>query len=76
MKLKYNEYVHGFYNKMINLMRNLLGISLKTNPYLYKTVITGTLLRISKESLFSDLNNITVYTSLKNEYSEGKTINL
>jgi hypothetical protein len=64
-----SSYVHGFYDEMIGLMRNLLGAALKTNPYLYKSVITG-ILRISKENLFSDLNNIQVYSVLQNEYSQ------
>ena len=62
-------YLHGYYDEMIGFMRGLFGAALKTNPYLYKAVITG-ILRISKESLFSGLNNIEVYSVLQNEYSQ------
>jgi hypothetical protein len=62
-------YLEGYYKEMIGLIRNMFGIALKTNPYLHKAVITG-ILRISKESLFSDLNNIEVYSVLQNKYSQ------
>lgn len=62
-------YIHGYYEEMISSMRGLFGSALKTNPYLHKAVITG-ILRISKESLFSGLNNLEVYSVLQNEYSQ------
>ena len=62
-------YVRGYYDEMINFMRNMFGSALKTNPYLHKAVITG-ILRISKESLFSNLNNLEVYSVLENKYSQ------
>jgi len=46
---------------MINFVRSLLSAALKDNPYLQKGVLTG-ILRIAKESIFSDLNNLAVYT--------------
>lgn len=52
--------VNGYYQDMANLMRGLLGEALKDNPYLYKAVVTG-ILRVSRESLFSGLNNLEVY---------------
>jgi hypothetical protein len=61
-------YIHGYYDEIIDFMRGMFGAALKTNPYLHKAVITG-ILRISKESLFSGLNNIEVYSVLQNEYS-------
>ncbi|MDF3054838.1 MAG: Protein of unknown function (DUF1703)/Predicted AAA-ATPase [Gammaproteobacteria bacterium] len=64
-----SSYVHGYYEQMISLMRNLFGSALKTNPYLYKAVITG-ILRVAKESLFSGLNNLEVYSLLRSEYSQ------
>ncbi len=62
-------YLHGYYDEMIDFMRGLFGAALKTNPYVYKAVITG-ILRISKESLFSGLNNIKVYSTLQTRYSQ------
>lgn len=62
-------HIHGYYNKAIDLMREFLGAALKSNPYLHRAVLTG-ILRVAKESLFSGLNNVEVYSLLKNEYSE------
>ncbi len=56
-------------DEMVDLIRGLFSAALKTNPYLEKSVITG-ILRIAKESLFSGLNNVTVYTLLHSKYSE------
>ena len=55
--------------KMIDCMRGLFGAALKTNPYLERAVITG-ILRVSKESLFSGLNNLEVYSLLQSEYGQ------
>jgi len=62
------SYVHHYYAPMINLMRGLLGSVLKTNPYLDRAVITG-ILRVAKESLFSGVNNLKVYSLLHPRYS-------
>ena len=51
----------GYYDEMVNLLRNLLGNALKTNDSLYFAVLTGCL-RISKESIFTGLNNLNVMT--------------
>lgn len=64
-----SSYVHGYYQKMVDLFRGLFGTVLKTNPYLNRAVITG-ILRISKESLFSDVNNLKIYSVLSPRYSE------
>lgn len=64
-----SAFLHGFYPEMISLIRALFGTALKTNPYLEKAVITG-ILRITKESLFSGLNNVKVYTLLDSKYGE------
>ncbi len=50
-------------------MRGLFGAALKTNPYLEKAVITG-VLRVAKESLFSGVNNLEVYSLLSDEYAQ------
>lgn len=65
----HSAYVHGYYDDMIEFMRNFFSAALKTNPYLHKAVLTG-VLRISKESIFTDLNNVVVYSILSNKYSE------
>lgn len=61
---------HGFYDNIINFMRNFLSGGLKdTDRYLEKSVITG-IMRIAKESVFSGLNNPGVYTLLSEEFDE------
>lgn len=62
-------YVNGYYDEMISFSRNLLSAALKTNSYLQKSIITG-VIRIAKESLFSGLNNVEVYSVLQDKYSE------
>ena len=63
-----SAYSHKYYDKMIELMRGILGTALKNNPYLNKAVITG-ILRVAKESLFSGVNNLKVYSVLHQNYS-------
>ena len=53
--------VRGYYNQMVDVIRGMLGSVLKTNTYLKKAVLTGCL-RVSKESIFTGLNNISVNT--------------
>ena len=53
--------VRGYYNQMVDVIRGMLGNVLKTNTYLKKAVLTGCL-RVSKESIFTGLNNISVNT--------------
>ena len=53
---------------MIELMRGLFSNVLKTNPYLHRAAVTG-ILRIAKESLFSGVNNLEIYSCLRTEYS-------
>ncbi len=65
----HSAYSHGYYHEMIDFMRGLFGAALKNNLYLEKAVITG-ILRISKESLFSGVNNLRVYSILNTKYSE------
>jgi len=62
-------YMHNYYEKMTIFMRNLLGAALKDNASLYKGVITGTL-RISKESIFTGLNNLGVFTVFEEEFNK------
>ncbi|HJB83841.1 MAG TPA: ATP-binding protein [Candidatus Mediterraneibacter intestinavium] len=59
----------GYYDEMVSLVRNLLGNALKTNGSLYFAVLTGCL-RISKESIFTGLNNMKVHTVSDVRYDE------
>ena len=59
----------GYYDEMVTLIRNLLGNALKTNDSLYFAVLTGCL-RISKESIFTGLNNLKVHTISDVRYDE------
>jgi len=61
-------YTHGFYQDVIAFMRNLLSGGLKDNPYLAFGVLTG-ITRVSKENLFSGLDNLIVNTVLDEKYS-------
>jgi hypothetical protein len=63
------SYIHHYYQQAIDLFRNLFSRVLKTNPYLQRAVITG-VLRIAKESLFSGLNNLEVYSMLRSDYGQ------
>ena len=62
-------YRSGYYDEMVELMRGLFGQALKTNDSLYLAVLTGCL-RISKESIFTGLNNFNVYTVKDMQYSQ------
>jgi len=58
-----------FYDEVVSFMRNLLSGAFKDNSFLYKGVITG-ILRVSKESIFSGLNNLDVYSILNYGFSD------
>ena len=62
-------YMYGYYDEAIGFMRNLLSGAFKDNIYLEKAMITG-ILRVSKESIFSGLNNIEVASILSYEFSD------
>ncbi|MDR1699932.1 MAG: ATP-binding protein [Lachnoclostridium sp.] len=64
-----NAYFYGFYDEMINFLRSLLGDALKTNRSLRFAILTGCL-RISKESIFTGLNNLRVISILSKKYDE------
>ncbi len=61
-------YVNGYWDEMAVLMRGLFNSAFKTNPYLERGLLTG-ITRISKESIFSDLNNLEVITTTSGKYS-------
>lgn len=64
-----NSFFRGFYVEMIDFIRSLFESSLKTNPSLEFAVITGCL-RISKESIFTGLNNLKIISILNTRYDE------
>ena len=62
-------YVNGYWDEMTAFIRSLFNSTFKTNPYLFRAVMTG-ITRISKESVFSDLNNLTVITTTSDAYGD------
>ncbi len=63
-------YVGGYWDEMVELIRGLLNSTFKTNPYLERAIMTG-ITRVSKESVFSDLNNLKVVTTTSKEYADS-----
>ena len=61
-------YVHGFWDELTAYIRALFNNTFKTNPYLERAVMTG-ITRVSKESIFSDLNNLKVVTTTSELYA-------
>lgn len=64
----HSGWIHGYYDDVIELFRNLLSGGLKDNPHIYRGVLTG-ILRVAKESIFSGLNNVSVHTLLSGPFS-------
>ena len=64
-----HSYFSGIYDETIGFMRNFLSNTLKDNVYLEKAMLTG-ILRVARESIFSGLNNLEVYSILKEGYSK------
>ena len=60
-------YVNGFWKEIVSFMRSLFNATFKTNPYLERAIMTG-ITRVSKESIFSDLNNLEVVTTTSRKY--------
>lgn len=63
------SYINGFWEEMASFTRGLFNAAFKTNPYLERAVMTG-ITRVSKESIFSDLNNLTVVTTTSDAYAD------
>ena len=61
-------YVRGYWEELVAFTRSMFNATFKTNPYLIRAVMTG-ITRVSKESIFSDLNNLKVVTTTSNEYA-------
>ncbi len=70
-------YVNGYWEELVSFTRNLFNSTFKTNPYLERAIMTGTacpalsgITRVSKESVFSDLNNLEVVTTTSGKYAD------
>ena len=61
-------YVQGFWDELVSFTRSLFNSTFKTNPYLERGLMTG-ITRVSRESIFSDLNNLKVVTTTSDEYA-------
>ena len=61
-------YVNGYWDELVAFTRSLFNLTFKTNPYLERGIMTG-ITRVSKESIFSDLNNLVVITTTSNQYN-------
>ena len=64
-----NAYEYGYYDEAIVFFQVFYGEALKTNPYLRMGIMTG-IIRVIKAGIFSDLNNLKVYSILEKEYSD------
>ena len=63
-------YVYGFWEELVSFTRNLFNATFKTNPYMERGLMTG-ITRVSRESMFSDLNNLKVVTTTVNKYTDA-----
>ena len=61
-------YINGYWDELVSFTRSLFNSTFKTNPYLERAVMTG-ITRVSKESIFSDLNNLEVVTVSSDKYA-------
>lgn len=62
-------YVHGYWEKLVMFTRSLFNATFKTNPWLERAIMTG-ITKVSKESIFSDLNHLEVITTTSNKYAD------
>ena len=63
-------YIHGYWNELISFVRELFEATFKINPYLDRAILTG-ITRVSKESLFSGLNNLKVISMISDKYTDS-----
>ena len=63
-------YVNGYWNEMVSFTRSMFNSTFKTNTCLERGIMTG-ITRVSKESIFSDLNNLKVVTTTSDEYASS-----
>ncbi len=62
------SYVYGYWEELTSFLRNLFNATFKTNTCLERAIMTG-ITRVSKESMFSDLNNLNVVTTTSDQYA-------
>lgn len=62
-------YLQGYWDEYTSFIRSLFNATFKTNSYLERAIMTG-ITRVSKESIFSDLNNLRVVTTTSDMYAE------
>ncbi|MEH2956800.1 AAA family ATPase [Candidatus Merdisoma sp. JLR.KK006] len=62
-------YVNGYWEELVSFTRSLFNTTFKTNPYLERAIMTG-ITRVSRESIFSDLNNLKAVTTTSDEYAD------
>ncbi len=62
-------YVEGYWEELVSFTRSLFNASFKTNPFLERALMTG-ITRVSRESVFSDLNNLVVVTTTSSAYAD------
>lgn len=63
-------YVHGYWEELVSFTRSLFNSTFKTNPWLERAIMTG-ITRISRESIFSDLNHLKIVTTTSREYEDS-----
>lgn len=63
------SYIYGYWEELTSFMRNLFNATFKTNSSLERALMTG-ITRVSKESMFSDLNNLNVVSTTSDQYTE------
>lgn len=63
-------YVGGYWNELTSFTRSLFNATFKSNPYLERALMTG-ITRVSKDSIFSDLNNLEVVTTISEKYADS-----
>lgn len=63
-------YIHGYWKSLTGFIRSLFNSTFKTNPYMERGLLIG-ITRVSKESIFSDLNNLEVVTTTSEKYSSS-----
>ena len=63
-------YVNGYWEELVDFTRSLFNATFKTNPYLERAIMTG-ITRVSKESIFSDLNHLEVVTTTSGKYADS-----
>ena len=62
-------YVYGYWKELVSFTRSMFNAAFKTNPYLERAIMTG-ITHVTRESIFSDLNNLKVITTTSDEYAD------